>query len=214
MIDRVKAAAAVGKLTHAQATAIEKRIEQSSGLPFDPGPIACGPVGMSVHGFGPPPFEVPAFGPPAMLTGAARFLHVSEQMLRKELNGKSLADVAKAHGKSVAGLEHALISAAQAQLERAAKSGYFPRRLQKRILSVLSAQVHRMVGGTWRFAGTHGGVSISVRAAGGPPPFRAVTAPVPGGPCMGPPPGMMAPGMMGPRPQMNWFARPRTERVP
>src|SRR5436305_698594 len=63
MIDRVKAAAAVGKLTHAQATAIEKRIEQSSGLPFDPGPIACGPVGMSVHGFGPPPFEVPAFGP-------------------------------------------------------------------------------------------------------------------------------------------------------
>lgn len=68
--------------------------------------------------------EVKGAGPGVLLGGpfetAAEYLGLSVDELTQELKaGKSLADVATAHGKSVAGLKQALIEAATADLEKA-----------------------------------------------------------------------------------------------
>ena len=58
------------------------------------------------------------FGATPMLTTAAQYLGMSETDLRAQLQtGKSLADVAQAQGKSVSGLEDAIVAAVKANIE-------------------------------------------------------------------------------------------------
>lgn len=58
------------------------------------------------------------FGATPMLTTAAQYLGMSETDLRAQLQtGKSLADVAQAHGSSVTGLEDAIVAAVKANIE-------------------------------------------------------------------------------------------------
>jgi hypothetical protein len=68
--------------------------------------------------------EVKGAGPGAVLGGpfetAADYLGLSVDQVTQELRaGKSLAEIAEAHGKSVAGLKQALIEAAKADLAKA-----------------------------------------------------------------------------------------------
>ncbi|HSP72538.1 MAG TPA: hypothetical protein VLN26_09225 [Gaiellaceae bacterium] len=106
-VDQVNQAVKDGKLTQAQADAIIQRINSGdfghmgAGFGFGPG------FGMGGHmGFG--------VGGVDMMATAATYLGLTEAQLQAQLQaGKSLADVAKAtSGKSVAGLEDALVAAA------------------------------------------------------------------------------------------------------
>jgi hypothetical protein len=119
-IDQVDAQLAAGKITQAQADDLKQRI-QAGDLPALGG--ARGP-GRG-FGFGPPGPGVP--GPGLLkdgigdaLTAAAKYLGLSESELGAKLRGgDSLADVAKAQGKDVSGLQDAIVAAAKADLDKA-----------------------------------------------------------------------------------------------
>src|SRR3954447_15847344 len=102
--NRVDDAVAAGRMSKAQGDELKQRIE-SGDVPLFGGP---GPGSLHVHG---------AFGG---LDAAATYLGLTEAQLRTQLeSGKSLADVAKAHGKTVDGLVQALVDAAKTKLDAA-----------------------------------------------------------------------------------------------
>src|SRR6476659_9530516 len=110
--NRVDAAVAAGRLTREQGDALKTRIE-AEDYPlvggFGPGLGHRGGPGM--HGFG-------------HLDAAVTYLGTTEAELRAQLAaGKSLADVAKAKGKSVDGLVSALVADEKKELDAAVKAG-------------------------------------------------------------------------------------------
>jgi hypothetical protein len=157
LIDRLNAAASAGTLSHAQASAIISKLKHGAGLPFGPGPIAFGPapllfgsrgamLGMARPGgamFGiarPVPFGGPLLGPPAIVAGAASYLGLSMQQLMRDLsNGKSLAAIAKAQGKTTAGLEQAIITALRSRVAKAVKAGELPSDFEQKLLERIKA---------------------------------------------------------------------------
>jgi hypothetical protein len=117
-IDQVNADLAAGRITQAQADELKKRIEAGDGVlggPRGPG------FGRRVGGFAGP--AGPGLGRPAIaneIAAAATYLGLSEADLRTRLrDGQSLADVAKAQSKDVAGLKTAILDAAKADLDKA-----------------------------------------------------------------------------------------------
>jgi hypothetical protein len=102
--DQLNAAVKAGKLTQTQANAIERRVERQGFTPF--GPFGPGPFGR-----GRPHFRrtlIPA------LSAGAKYLGISVSQLSSELrSGRSLEQIARSHGKSVAGLRKAVGSARQ-----------------------------------------------------------------------------------------------------
>jgi hypothetical protein len=117
-IDQVDAQLAAGKITKDQADELKKRIESGDIPPLGglrgPGFGLGGPGGPG----GPGPLLKAGIGD--SLTAAAKYLGLSESDLRTQLNsGKSLADVAKAQSKDVAGLEQAILAADKADLDKA-----------------------------------------------------------------------------------------------
>lgn len=108
---RIDAAVADGRLTRAQADALEARIEAGDVPLFFPPKL-----GLDRHG----PFGHHLGG----LDAAAAYLGLAEADLRAALEGgKSLADVAKEQGKSVDGLVQALVDRAAAKLNAAVAAG-------------------------------------------------------------------------------------------
>jgi len=110
--NRVDAAVAAGRLTKEQGAALKKRIE-ADDFPlvggFGRGLGHRGGPGM--HGRG-------------HLDAAATYLGMTEAELRTQLaSGKTLADVAKAKGKSVDGLVAALVADEKKKLDAAVKAG-------------------------------------------------------------------------------------------
>ena len=132
--DRIDAAVAGGRLTKQQGAELKQRIE-SGDFPL------VGPPGFG-HGPG---------GPHAFrhgLDGAASYLGLTEDQLHTQLeSGKSLAEVAKAHGKSVAGLEAAMVKDATAKLDAAVKAGRLTSAQEQQILSDLKQHVDDLVNG-------------------------------------------------------------------
>jgi polyhydroxyalkanoate synthesis regulator phasin len=122
-----------GDLTQAQADAIKKRRQASGrvlGIPGFRGPggpggpgVLRGPGGPG----GPERHGRPGFGrgPGGGLFGdAAKALGISESKLFSELRtGKSLAEIAKANGKTVDDVKAAVKAAAKARLDKAVKAG-------------------------------------------------------------------------------------------
>jgi lambda repressor-like predicted transcriptional regulator len=92
-----------------------------------------------------PPAKPPLGDP---LAAAANYLGLSVDHLGQELQaGESLADVAKAHGKSVDGLEQALIDAAKADLGQSVAAGDITADQEHQLLSRLSSQIDDFVNG-------------------------------------------------------------------
>jgi AraC-like DNA-binding protein len=140
MIDRLSAAVKDGRLTQAQATAIKQRIEQGAMPPFFMGP------GMPFHGPGEFLFAPPPFGP---LSGAASYLGLSEAQLLTDLrSGRSLAQIAKAMGKSVAGLERAMTSAIKSRLDQAVTAGRLTKSQDQRFLSEMTSRLRDLISRT------------------------------------------------------------------
>lgn len=137
MEDRVDAAVAAGRLTKAQGEELKQRIESDEFPLF--GPPALGP------GFGAPhPFF-------HGLDAAASYLGLSEEQLHNRLDGgKTLAEVAKAEGKSVAGLKAALRKDEQQKLDAAVKAGRLSKADEQRILKDLDGRIDELVNGRLR----------------------------------------------------------------
>src|SRR4051795_9641421 len=117
--DRVDVAVAAGRITKAEGEALKQRIN-SSDYPLFGGPH---------RGFGHDGFGHGGFG---RLDAAATYLGITEAQLHTELaGGKTLAQVAQAHGKSVSGLVDALVADAKRHLDAAVAGGRSGRRARR-----------------------------------------------------------------------------------
>jgi hypothetical protein len=147
-VDQLEAAVKAGKLTQAQADALKQRIQQGApgGLPFI-GPLGPGGPGRAPLGFG--LRGAVFFGPHAPAAAVAKYLGLTEVQLLKQLqNGKSLADIAKAQGKTTAGLEQAITAAAKTRLDKAVANKRLTAAQEQKILSALSANMNDVVNNT------------------------------------------------------------------
>jgi hypothetical protein len=182
--NRVDAAVAAGRLTKAQGAELKQQIE-SGNVPLfgGPGAFLLPPEGVgpsfATPRFG-PLFGRPGFGPPfaitmmafASLDAAATYLGLTDAQLRTGLeNGKSLAEVARAQGKSVDGLVQALVNAAKKRLDVAVAAGRLTQTQANSILSRLKSQVTAFVNGAAPLFGFRHGFR------GGPPPVTVFAGP-------------------------------------
>ena len=176
-IDQVDAALAAGQITQAQAQAIKDAINAGKlplgGLPFGGG------FGFRHEGL--------VAGPGKFLDAAASYLGLTtDQLLTQLQSGKSLADVAKAQGKSVSGLEQAIITDVRSRLDQAVKDGKLTQAQADQIISDLKSHIDDLVNnsfpgptptgkqgsGMFRFGGHIGGRYWA------PPTPRGATLPV------------------------------------
>lgn len=159
--DQLAQAVKDGRLTQQQADRIKQRIERG-GVPLGgPGPgLGHGPLGGPR---GPGPLRIG-------LAAAASYLGLSRADLAKQLQaGRSLAQVARAQGKSVAGLQTALLDAAKAQLDRAVASRRITTSQRDAILKRLQQRIGALVNGTARMRFRAGPPPAG--GPGGPPPW-------------------------------------------
>lgn len=132
LANRVDAAVAAGRITKAQGDEMKARIAAGE-VPL----VGVGPgMGRHVHGHF------------ADLAAAASYLGITETALQTSLgNGSTLAEIAKAKGKSVDGLTAALVTAAKADLAQAVKEGRLTAAQQAEILAGLPDQIAALVNG-------------------------------------------------------------------
>ena len=145
-IDQVDADLKAGRITKAQADEMKARIN-AGGVPFfgGGGPHRFGDFGH--HGQG-----------GDHLSGAAAYLGLTApQLLQKLAGGKSLADVAKAQGKSVDGLKQAMIASAQKSFDQGVKDGQLTQAQADQELTELRSRIDGIVNGTFRGPGRHEG---------------------------------------------------------
>jgi len=152
---KLDAAVTAGKLTSAQAaTMLADLKSRVSDMVND---VAPGPGG---HGRGHGPFD------PAAI---ADYLGLTQAQLRTQLEaGKSLAAIATAQGKTVAGLKDAIVAAATKKLDAAVAAGKVTAAQKTSALANLTADLGEVVNRTGpplRGAGGKGGHGM----LGGPP---------------------------------------------
>ena len=79
-----------------------------------------------------------------LLRAGAKYIGVTRKQLRQELPGHSLAQVAVAHGKTVAGLEAAMLTAAKNRLDKAVAAGRRTQAQEDAVLARLSARIDKL----------------------------------------------------------------------
>jgi hypothetical protein len=127
-----------GRLTRKQADAIKRDRHRSGRV------LGMGPGGPGSPGFGGPGRHGPGGpggpgGPDDVMGSVAKALGVSTDRLFSELrDGKTLAQVAKAHGKSLAEVKSAVADALRKRLDRAVERGDLTRSQADDIQSHLS----------------------------------------------------------------------------
>ncbi len=217
-LDRLNAAVKAGKLTQTQADRLKQRLEQGGRLPFFFGPRGLGQRGFSPRGLGPgglgpgglgpggpgPPGLAPrgqlghAVGGP--LGAAVQYLGLTPSQLMSALgSGQTLAQIAKAHGKSVSGLEQAMRAAVRSRLDRLMADGVITKAQEQRLLARMSARIARDVNRSLPRYGHLRGQSSDQGPPDNVTPFPGPGAPPPGGPAAGSPitPGGAATGSSG-----------------
>lgn len=164
--DQLDQAVKDGKLTQQQADQIKQHVKRD-GLPL--GGVG-GPGGPDGHGLGfGGPLGGPGHGPfDAGLAAAADYLGLARVQLARQLrSGTSLADVARAQGKSVDGLEQALVDEAKTRLDRAVADRRLTSDQRDEILREVQEHVADLVSGRAPGPlGRHDGRG----GPGGPPP--------------------------------------------
>jgi hypothetical protein len=163
VLDQLQAAVKAGKLTPSQAKELERRMRE--------------------HRFPPLPFFPGRFHPmmgAGFLSTAARYIGIGESQLLAQLQaGKSLAQVARAHGKSATGLQNAMVAGLRTKLDIARASGRITSSEERRLLSRMETVIGRLVERS-RFR-EHFRPHLLA-----PPRFGPPAVPMPGG--FGPPP--------------------------
>ena len=141
LLKRVDAALAAGRITQAQADELKQRI-QSGDYPLI-GPV-LGHRGVPGHGFG-------------HLDAAASYLGLTEAELQTQLqSGQTMADVAKAQGKTVDGLVAALVADEKQELDEAVAAGRLTQAQADAMLAGAKSRFTDMVNGTFPDHGPHG----------------------------------------------------------
>ncbi len=158
MIDRINDAVKAGKITQAEANALEQRINQGQL-----------PLGFGGHGLG-----APRLGHPFRnieLDAAAGYVGLTDAQLIDQLrSGKSLAQVAKDKGKTTAGLEQAMTTAFKARLDKAVSAGRITQSQEQTILNRFQARLDKRVNRAGpKFGRMHGGRAFGPGGPGGPP---------------------------------------------
>jgi hypothetical protein len=148
-LDQVDNALAAGRITQQQADALKARIN-SGDYPLNGRGFGFGFRG---RGFGSGRFGPGLFGPGIGLGGSldsiTSYLGLSRQDLVEKLqSGQSLAQIAKAQGKTADGLVTAIIDAARKRLDQAVSSGRLTADQEKTILDRLQTMVEKMVNAT------------------------------------------------------------------
>ena len=176
--DRIDAAVAAGKITKEQADAMKARTAKD-GVPFfGGGGHRGGGFGRWLRHGGPP-----GHGGPASLDAAAEYLGLTEAELHTQLeSGKTLAEIAKAQGKTVDGLEKALTAAMKTKLDAAVKAGTITQAQADDLLKRTTDHLDDLVNGKLGFHGHDGGPGF-----GGPPMTVPGAARSPGTVCRCPP---------------------------
>jgi polyhydroxyalkanoate synthesis regulator phasin len=137
--NRVDEAVKEGRLTKAQGDRLKARIDEGEVPLFAPGFRNGPPFDLRRD------FEFHHFH---KLETAAKYIGLSESQLEQELEGgKTLADVAKAHGKSVDGLVDALMAQSRERIEQDVKNGELTRAEADEFLAVLKRRVTDLVNG-------------------------------------------------------------------
>jgi hypothetical protein len=168
--DQLDEAVKDGRLTQRQADQIKQQVREH-GLPLG------GPMGGERHFMvGPGPFKLDA---------AADYLGLTRAQLDRQLrNRRSLAQIARAQGKSIDGLEQALLAAATTDLDRAVADGRLTAAQRDEIVERLREHIGDIVagkgpgpGGPGGPGGRHehhhelrGGPGFGMGAPDGPPP--------------------------------------------
>lgn len=169
--DQLDQAVKDGRLTQQQADQLKQRI-RAGDLPLG-GRMGGGPGGPEFrHGpFGGP--DGPGHGPLGIgLDAAASYLGLSRADLVRALrSGKTLAQVAGDQGKSVDGLQQALLDAARARLDRAVANGRLTSAQRDAILRDLRQHVADLVNGRLPPMRFRGGPPDGPGGPGGPPPW-------------------------------------------
>ena len=154
-----------GRLTEEQAQAMKQRLE-ADDFPLFGGP-AFGHRGFGGHhGF-------------RDLDAAATYLGVDEDALRERLrDGETLAEVAKAEGKSVDGLVTAIVAATTKRLDEAVAAGRITKAQRDEIVSNLKQRTTEIVNGTFpALKGREARVTVPVRASASAVPVAVTTGP-------------------------------------
>ncbi len=160
-LDRLNAAVKAGTLTQAQANRIIQRLARGVPAPFLLRPR------IFRRGFG-----LRAAGRATTLGAAARYLGIGDMQLLTDLRqGQTLAQIAKARGKSASGLEQAITAATKARLDRAVADGRITRARENALLNRLSARIAKRVNRPLLRAAPPPG--------GPPPPGSSLTPPPP-----------------------------------
>jgi Arc/MetJ-type ribon-helix-helix transcriptional regulator len=149
-LEQVDAALKAGKITQAQADELKARIQSGEFPPFA-GPL-LGPRSGHFHRGGPPLFG-------EKLSAAADYLGLSQAELRTELSdGRSLAEIAKARGKSVDGLKKAILDEAEKKLDQLVDDGELTRAEADEMLARMKSHIDEIVDhGMLRFRGERSG---------------------------------------------------------
>ena len=80
------------------------------------------------------------------MNAAATYLGLTTEQIRTQLqSGKSLAEIAAAQGKSVEGLEAAIVADAKATIDKLVSSGKIPAERGQRYLDAIQKNVDRLV---------------------------------------------------------------------
>jgi hypothetical protein len=156
-IDQLQAEVTAGRLTQAQANQLEQRLKNGAtagALPFGPGPV--GPRGLlgPPRGYAGPGGPGPGpgfgfgfgFGGGPGLVAAAKYLGLSDMQLFQQLSaGKSLAQIAAANGKTVAGLEQAMTAQVKKALDAAVGAKAITGARESQILDGYSARLKQEI---------------------------------------------------------------------
>jgi len=133
---RIDAAVKAGKLTPEQGAKLKERLSNANGL----GLRLRGRLAMKHPGLVRGIHRVHRLGP------VTKYLDITPQELRSELRaGKSLAQIATAHGKTVDGLVDAIVAPAKAGLDKAVETGHLTRQRADELLSRLTDAVEQAV---------------------------------------------------------------------
>ena len=144
---RIDAAVAAGRLTKEQGDEAKKRLASGQIPLLGGGPgLGGGPRGGGGPGFG---HGGPGFHAGFGFDAAASYLGLSEDALRTQLqSGKSLADVAKAQNKDVAGLKAAMKTALTKQLDQAVTDKKLTADQRTKILAEVDERLDDFINGT------------------------------------------------------------------
>jgi polyhydroxyalkanoate synthesis regulator phasin len=134
---RIDAAVKAGKLTPEQGAKLKERLADAKGLGLRLRGRLAQHQNAFVHRIH---VRAHRLGP------VARYLGITPQELHTELrSGKSLAQVATAHGKTVEGLVDAITAKAKERLDKAVANGKLTRQRAEEILARLTDAVEKAV---------------------------------------------------------------------